>query len=224
MKKTTDHEETQGPLDGEKEIIEASGATIETGDETTKKQDDSSNERKSDNNEDEITNSAQMEKLMSEIETLKETFARELGSLNEQMKNAADEKSGMIRDFRETIRRKDTSLLLRSIASEAGFISPEEAELFLSGKITHTPDSTHINGKKVIEKNLPGNLEEIIQQLSTDKPHLVRPNWRKGTGAQPSDREEERADDRFDFNNPSDRKRFEEKLREKGLPLLNPIK
>ncbi len=94
----------------------------------------------------------------------------------------------------------------------------------LHEKITHTHDSTHIDGKKIIEKNLAGNLEEMIRQLSTDKPHLVHPNWRKGTGAQPSDGGEELADDRFDFNNPSDRKRFEEKLREKGLPLLNPIK
>ncbi len=165
----------------------------------------------------------EIEEITSNLNGIRESFHGEIARINDNFSSSLKERDKTIGELTTRLRKKDLSIFIRDESTRAGFIAPDEVEPQLSGNIQIDEDSYIISGKKLGEKEALGKIRSLIRETATEKPYLVHPQWRGGSGAQKASSPES-SEVTYNFNNPSDRKKFEAELQKKGFPLLNPIK
>jgi hypothetical protein len=113
--------------------------------------------------------------------------------------------------------------LIRDLAHTGGFIDPSDAVLILKEKFRIDGNDIYLEDRKIEKPSLRRTIDKIVADLSSSKPHLVRMNLRGGSNASPSEVSLHRSRNPMDFSNRSARRSYEQELRRRGLPVINPV-
>ena len=112
---------------------------------------------------------------------------------------------------------------IKDAAVKCGFIDPAEAALHLKDVFRVSAEGILFKGKRIKDCDLGKVIMAAVRNLSDARPHLIRFEFKSGSGALKNAVVVGRPVSRRDFTDPKTKREYEEELKRRGIQPLNPV-
>jgi hypothetical protein len=148
---------------------------------------------------------SRIRQLETELETLKKEHMHEM-----------ERNRGEVAELKVLSNIKDAAV-------RCGFIDPSEAALHLKDIFRISAEGILFKGKRVKDSDLGKIIAAAVRNLSDAKPHLIRFEYKSGSGALKTGTVVEAPVSRRDFSDLRTKREYEEELKKRGIQPLNPV-